>query len=179
MGKRLAAVAAAIAGLGLGGGVGGAWAQDMSTMCQQVVGQAEIGGVMQTIAGVACLQPDGTWQMVDSSSVGYGGGDYYYDPWYWTPYVGFAGVIFIDHHHRPHVMHHVFFPSRGVIVRGGRVVHGGAPGGFHGGAAPAASMAGSHASLSRASGLPGFSSRIAHGRLRKLLQFLTLPYTKQ
>ncbi|GAA7771854.1 MULTISPECIES: hypothetical protein [Cupriavidus] len=136
MGKRLAAVAAAIAGLGLGGGVGGAWAQDMSTMCQQVVGQAEIGGVMQTIAGVACLQPDGTWQMVDSSSVGYGGGDYYYDPWYWTPYVGFAGVIFIDHHHRPHVMHHVFFPSRGVIVRGGRVVHGGAPGGFHGGAAP-------------------------------------------
>ena len=134
MGKRLAAVAAAIAGLGLGGGVGGAWAQDMSTMCQQVVGQAEIGGVMQTIAGVACLQPDGTWQMVDSSSVGYGGGDYYYDPWYWTPYVGFAGVIFIDHHHRPHVMHHVFFPSRGVIVRGGHFVHGGAPGGFHGGA---------------------------------------------
>jgi len=129
MGKGLAAVAAAFAGLGLGLG-GAAWAQDMSGPCQQVIGQAEIGGVMQTITGVACLQPDGTWALVDTSG-GYAAPAYYDDQWYWAPYVGFGGVIFIDHVHRPHVMHHVFFPHRGVIVHGGGFVHGG--GGFHGG----------------------------------------------
>jgi len=124
MGKRLAAVAAVIAGLACLGLGGGAWAQDVP--CQQVIGQAEIGGVLQTITGVACLQSDGTWALVDSSG-GYVDPSYYNDSWYWTPYYGY-GVIIYDRFHRPHVMHHVFFPHRGVIVHGG-FVHGG----FHGG----------------------------------------------
>ncbi|WP_432262429.1 hypothetical protein [Cupriavidus sp. TMH.W2] len=133
MGKAFAAVATVFAGLSLGAA---APAEELeSTPCQQVVGQAEIGGVLQDISGVACLQPDGTWQLVDSASgvVTYAPPAYYYDPWYWAPVgVGFgAGVIFVDRFHRFHPMHRVFFRRSGVIVHGG--FHGGFHRGFQGG----------------------------------------------
>lgn len=138
MGKGLAAAAAVFAGLSFGAA---APAEELeSAPCQQVVGQAEIGGVLQEISGVACLQPDGTWQLVDGASgvVTYAAPAYYYDPWYWAPVgVGFgASVILVDRFHHVHHMHHVFFRRQGVIVRGG--FHGGFRGGlhrgFHGGA---------------------------------------------
>ena len=34
--------------------------------CRAVVGQAEIDGTAQQVVGRACLQPDGTWQFVQS-----------------------------------------------------------------------------------------------------------------
>jgi len=113
--------------------------------CQQVAGQVMIDGVPQQVVGLACLQPDGTWQIVDSTGTEAGYypmpyyPDYYYDPWYWAPVaVGFgATFIFIDHHHHVHPMHHVFFRRGGMVgfhgagaARGFRPV---APGGFHGG----------------------------------------------
>jgi len=122
-------------------GAGAALAQDAP--CQQVAGQAEIGGVLQEIYGVACLQPDGTWHLVDAGDgTGYGdepvyatGPAYYYDPWYWSPYgAGFA-FVFVDRFHHFHRMHHVFFRHQGPVFRGIRVMPGrGVPaGGFHGG----------------------------------------------
>lgn len=129
MGKAFAAVATVFAGLSFSAA---APAEELeSTPCQQVVGQAEIGGVLQEISGVACLQPDGTWQLVDGASgvVTYAPPAYYYDPWYWAPVgvgVG-ASVIFVDRFHHFHPMHRVFFRRSGVIV------HGGFRGGFHGG----------------------------------------------
>lgn len=131
MGKALAAAAAVFAGLSFG--VAASAEELVSAPCQQVVGQAEIGGVLQEISGVACLQPDGTWQLVDGASgaVTYAAPAYYYDPWYWAPVgVGFGGsVIFVDRFHHFHHMHHVFFRRPGVIVRGG--FHNGFHGGFH------------------------------------------------
>ncbi|WP_454754337.1 hypothetical protein [Cupriavidus necator] len=131
MGKALAAAAAVFAGLSFG--VAASAEELVSAPCQQVVGQAEIGGVLQEISGVACLQPDGTWQLVDGASgaVTYAAPAYYYDPWYWAPVgVSFGGsVIFVDRFHHFHHMHHVFFRRPGVIVRGG--FHNGFHGGFH------------------------------------------------
>ncbi|WP_349605005.1 hypothetical protein [Cupriavidus sp. DF5525] len=131
MGKALAAAAAVFAGLSFG--VAASAEELVSAPCQQVVGQAEIGGVLQEISGVACLQPGGTWQLVDGASgaVTYAAPAYYYDPWYWAPVgVGFGGsVIFVDRFHHFHHMHHVFFRRPGVIVRGG--FHNGFHGGFH------------------------------------------------
>lgn len=129
MGKVLAAAATVFAGLSFGAA---APAEELvSAPCQQVVGQVEIGGVLQEISGVACLQPDGTWQLVDGASgvVSYAAPAYYYDPWYWAPVgVGFgARVIFVDRFHHIHPMHHVFVRRSGVIV------HGSFHGGFHGG----------------------------------------------
>lgn len=133
MGKVLAAAAAVCAGLSFG--VAAPAEELVSAPCQQVVGQAEIDGVLQVISGVACLQPDGTWQLVDGATgvVTYAAPAYYYDPWYWAPVgVGFgAGVIFVDRFHHFHHMHHVFVRRPGVIVRGG--FHGGFHSGFHGG----------------------------------------------
>lgn len=133
MGKSWWAVALACAGLGMGGA---ASAQVLATdTCQQVTGQAEINGVLQQVTGVACLQPDGSWQMVDAGGdyVSYAAPAYYYDPWWYWPPLGFgASVIFIDRFHHVHAMNHVFFRRGGgaVVFRGG---FRGAPGGFHGG----------------------------------------------
>lgn len=133
MGKVLAAAATLFAGLGFGAA---APAEELvSVPCQQVVGQAEIGGVLQEISGVACLQPDGTWQLVDGASgaVSYAAPAYYYDPWYWAPVgVGFgASVILVDRFHHFHPMHHVFVRRSGVVVHGS--FRGGSHDGFHGG----------------------------------------------
>ncbi|ABE30181.1 putative lipoprotein [Paraburkholderia xenovorans LB400] len=101
--------------------------------CRFVAGQAEIDGVMQQITGRACLQPDGTWQIVDDDAAAQAladGAAYYYDPWYWGPAVVFGvGVsfVFIDRFHHFHHMDHVRY-VRGV--RGPYVVGG--HGGWHG-----------------------------------------------
>ncbi|CAB3792859.1 hypothetical protein LMG28614_03595 [Paraburkholderia ultramafica] len=81
--------------------------------CRAVAGQAEIDGTMQQIVGRACLQPDGTWQIVqepDGSVMWYPVAAYPYpDPWYWGPplFIG-AGVtfIFVDRFHHFHHFHH-------------------------------------------------------------------------
>ncbi|MFJ1256866.1 hypothetical protein [Cupriavidus sp. CuC1] len=136
MGKALGAVAALLAGLGLcvpaaaQMAAAGAWDTD-GVPCQEVVGQAEIRGVLQQVVGLACLQPDGTWQIVEGADRGPvtypAPGSYYVDPWYWAPVgVGLgADFIFIDRFHHFHRMHHMFFRRSGM----GDGFHGG----FHGG----------------------------------------------
>ncbi|WP_243751149.1 hypothetical protein [Paraburkholderia sp. BL10I2N1] len=110
----------------------GAPLDDPTLTCREVVGQAEIDGTMQQIAGRACRQPDGTWQIMQDAE---GGGvavypltayPYYpyYDPWYWGPPVaiGVGGsFIFVDHFHHFHHMDHVHFghPPGGMGGRGG------------------------------------------------------------
>jgi surface antigen len=86
---------------------------DAST-CRFVVGQAEIDGVMQQVSGRACLQPDGSWQVVEDDPAALALGPapvYYYDPWYWwgPPVVFAAGVsfVFVDRFHHFHHMDHV------------------------------------------------------------------------
>ena len=106
--------------------------------CQTIAGQAEINGAMQQITGLACQQPDGTWQIVqgdDNDVALYPSAVYpYYDPWYWSGVVtvGFGGpFIFVDRFHHRYALNHIHF-SRvrfgGVRVAGGW--HGG--GGMHG-----------------------------------------------
>ena len=123
--KRLTSVTIALMGLSMSAGT---VAQGVPVgTCQPVAGQAEINGVMQQLQGTACLQPDGTWQMVDTDGtpVTYAGAPYYLDDtWYWGPPVLFGSVIFIDRFHHVHRMHNVF------VHHGGR---GGFHGGFHGG----------------------------------------------
>ncbi len=110
--------------------------------CQQVAGQVVINGQWQQVAGVACLQPDGSWQLVDDSGGAYYTTPYYYDDsdsWYWAPVaVGYgAAFVFVDRHHHVFPMRHVFFRHVGGGW-GGRVVrvmpHGGFRGGMGGGA---------------------------------------------
>ena len=102
-----------------------------ASACRFVVGQAEIDGVMQQVSGRACLQPDGSWQIVEDDAAALALGPapvYYYDSWYWGPPVVFAAgvsVIFVDRFHHFHHMDHV------------RYGHGsfetGAHGNWHGG----------------------------------------------
>jgi len=156
MGNTARRAAAWLAGLGLCAGAftpafaEGDWGG--GPPCQEVVGQAEIDGTLQQIVGLACLQPDGTWQIVDSAGAGpqYYATPYYYDtPWYWAPVgVGIgASVIFVDHFHHAHPMHRVFFHRGGMggfhgfaggrgfraVAPGGMRGGGGMHGGFHGG----------------------------------------------
>ncbi|WP_412026009.1 hypothetical protein [Burkholderia cepacia] len=89
---------------------------DYGTTCRAVVAQANIDGTDQQIVGRACLQSDGTWQIVqsdDGSVLWYPAAAYpYVDPWYWGPplFIG-AGVsfVFVDRfrhfHHFDHVDH--------------------------------------------------------------------------
>jgi surface antigen len=108
---------------------------DDTATCRFVAGQAEIDGVMQQITGRACLQPDGTWQIVegDGEALAYSPTPvYYYDPWYWGPPVVFGvGVsfVFVDRFHHFHHMDHVHYThtsyGTGMGARGGW--HGGAP----------------------------------------------------
>ncbi|AJG24014.1 hypothetical protein [Cupriavidus basilensis] len=139
MNKALGAVAALLAGLGLSASAAAqavaadAW-NGYSSPCQQMAGQVEIDGYLQQVVGLACLQPDGSWQMVDSSggAVAYAQPAYDYDPWYWTPVgVGFgASFIFVDRFHHAHNMHRVFLPRPGGGFHGG--FHGGSRGSFVG-----------------------------------------------
>jgi len=101
-------------------------------VCQPVVGQAEIDGTMQQISGIACRQPDGTWQIqqgegMDTTAI-YPIPVYpYYGPWYWGPPVAIGGTfVFVDHFHHFHHMNHVHWGRTGGNMNG----HGG--GGMHG-----------------------------------------------
>jgi surface antigen len=116
---------------------------DSGANCRAVAGQADVDGSAQQVVGRACLQSDGTWQMVESpdgSTLVYPVAYYPYpDPWYWGPplFIG-AGVsfIFVDRfHHHSHFDH---FHQMGHM-------HVGAPmgSGFHGG--PSRFGGGSHA----------------------------------
>lgn len=104
-----------------------------ASACRFVAGQAEIDGVMQQITGRACLQPDGTWQIVEDDAAAQALADgpvYYYDPWYWGPPVVFGvGVsfVFVDRFHHFHHMDHVRYVHgvHGSFGMGGR-------GGWHG-----------------------------------------------
>ncbi|MFP3566554.1 hypothetical protein [Paraburkholderia sp. SIMBA_030] len=113
--------------------------------CRIVAGQAEIDGVMQQITGRACLQPDGSWQMVEGDGTAlasYPAPVYYYDPWYWGPPVVFGGgvsFVFVDRFHHHHHMDHVRMGGHGDWHggngdwRGGHGDwHGGGHGGWHG-----------------------------------------------
>ena len=114
----------------------------VSPTCRMVNGTADIDGATQNISGLACKQPDGTWQIqqqdagVDMGEVSppppYPYSYYpYYDPWFYGPPVafGFGGsFVFVDRFHHFHHMDHVHFGSHGGF-RGG--FHGGS--GFHGG----------------------------------------------
>ncbi len=108
-----------------------------STNCRAVVGQAEIDGTMQQIVGRACLQSDGTWQIVqspDGSVLWYPVAAYPYpDPWWWGPpiFIG-AGVsfIFVDHFHHFHHFDHFHQMGHGHVTFVGAGVHRGPfPGG--------------------------------------------------
>jgi surface antigen len=105
-----------------------------ASACRFVVGQAEIDGVMQQVSGRACLQPDGSWQIVEDDAAALALGPapvYYYDSWYWGPPVVFAAgvsVIFVDRFHHFHHMDHVHYVH---YVRGSSGM--GARGGWHGG----------------------------------------------
>jgi surface antigen len=114
--------------------------------CQNIAGQAEIDGTMQQVTGLACQQPDGSWQFVQGydSAVGYYPPPYaYYDPWYWGAFVTVVGgsFIFFDRFHHHYPMNHVYFNrvSYGVGARvhgwhGTTGVHGGSWGAIqHGG----------------------------------------------
>ncbi|MFM0278035.1 hypothetical protein P0D75_08440 [Paraburkholderia sediminicola] len=108
-----------------------------STNCRAVVGQAEIDGTMQQIVGRACLQSDGTWQIVqspDGNVLWYPVAAYPYpDPWWWGPpiFIG-AGVsfIFVDHFHHFHHFDHFHQMGPGHVTFVGAGVHRGPfPGG--------------------------------------------------
>ncbi|MFM0740528.1 hypothetical protein PQQ51_25080 [Paraburkholderia xenovorans] len=115
-----------------------------SPTCRLVAGQAEIDGVMQPVTGRACLQPDGSWQIVEGDEGAQALAPapvYYYDPWFWGPPVAFVGgvsFVFVDRFHHFHRMDHVRY-SRGSYGMGigghggwhgaGAMPHGG--GGMH------------------------------------------------
>ena len=115
---------------------------DSGTPCRAVLGQADIDGSTQQVVERACLQSDGTWQIVESpddSVLVYPVGYYPYpDQWYWGPplFIG-AGVsfIFVDRFHHHFHADHFHQMSH---------VHVGAPmgSGFHGG--PSRSGGGMH-----------------------------------
>ncbi|WP_322068454.1 hypothetical protein [Paraburkholderia bannensis] len=107
--------------------------QDSGT-CRAVIESAEIDGVMQEIAGRACLQSDGTWQIVrdvDGTTLWYPVASYpytYVDPWWWDPPI-FLGVgisfVFVDRlhhfHHFDHFAHFSHFSHIGNERIGGRM----------------------------------------------------------
>jgi hypothetical protein len=121
----------------------------VSPTCRMVNGTADIDGTTQNILGLACKQPDGTWQIqqqdagVDMGDVSppppypYYPYDPYYDPWSYGPPVtfGFGGsFVFVDRFHHFHHMDHVHIGPHGGLrggFHGGSRFHGG--GGFHGG----------------------------------------------
>jgi surface antigen len=105
-----------------------------STNCRAVVGRAEIDGTVQQIVGRACLQADGTWQIMqstDGSMIWYPLAAYPYpDPWWWgAPIFIGTGVrfIFVDRYHHFHRFggpvgaghHHGVFTGGGMHGFGG------------------------------------------------------------
>ncbi|QCP49950.1 hypothetical protein FAZ95_12640 [Trinickia violacea] len=102
--------------------------------CRPVTGQVDIDGTTQQISGLACLQADGTWQIVQNldgswvipeSDYAYYYGPYYYSPWYWVPgvVVGVgASFVFVDHfhhfHHFDHDHMHIVFHGNTMHMHG-------------------------------------------------------------
>ncbi|CAN7296643.1 hypothetical protein LJR029_004766 [Caballeronia sp. LjRoot29] len=120
----------------------------VSPPCRMVNGTAVIDGATQNISGLACKQPDGTWQ-IQQQDAGVDIDDVsppppypyysYYDPWFYAPSLafGFGGsFVFVDRFHHFHHMDHVHVGAHGGF-RGGGGFHGGGGfirgGGFHGG----------------------------------------------
>src|SRR5258708_3709919 len=70
-----------------------------SPTCRMVNGTADIDGATQNISGLACKQPDGTWQ-IQQQDTSVDMGDVsppppypyypYYDPWFYGPPVAFG-----------------------------------------------------------------------------------------
>jgi surface antigen len=113
-------------------------APSVAAPCQNIVGQAEIDGTLQQVTGLACQQPDGSWQFVqgdDGAVAFYAPQAYpYYDPWYWGGFVTVVGgsFVFIDRFHHHYPMNHVHFSHASYGARGpGNDWHG--TGGMHGG----------------------------------------------
>ncbi|WP_245253698.1 hypothetical protein [Paraburkholderia sp. LEh10] len=130
--------------------------QFSDNVCQPVVGQAEIDGTMQQISGIACRQPDGTWQIQQGDGMATATiypvpayPSYYYDPSYWGPPVaiGIGGsFVFVDHFHHFHHMNHVHWGRPGGGMHGHGVFHG--SGGMHGwGGGSAWSSGGMHGGM--------------------------------
>lgn len=114
-----------------------------SAPCTMVEGTADVDGTPQNISGLACKQPDGTWQIQQQDpGVEADNAFPYYDPWSYGPPVVFgfgASFVFVDRFHNFHHMDHPHFgPHRGFGSRGGfhAGFHGGngshGGGGFHG-----------------------------------------------
>ncbi len=125
--------------------------------CQNVVGQAEIDGTQQQISGLACRQPDGTWQIQQAPdgsgaavypgpydpdyAYGYDSSYPYPYPGYWGPPIAFgigASFVFVDRFNHFHRINHIHYgrPYAGHWGgwRGGGHWGGGHwGGGFHGG----------------------------------------------
>jgi hypothetical protein len=104
--------------------------------CRAVTGTVDIDGTPQQISGLACQQPDGTWeiQQGDSGTLVYpvtAWPNYvdYYGPWYgwWPPVVIGASFVFVDRFHHVYPMHRVYYGHPGM-----RPVSG-SHGGFHSG----------------------------------------------
>ena len=90
------------------------------TICQKVTTQAEIGGQMQPVTGIACKQNDGTWQLMQNTDRYYYGYPYaYYDPWFWGPFGFGADFIFIDRDHHHHHFNHGPMVHQGVPAGSG------------------------------------------------------------
>src|SRR5580700_12123851 len=125
---------------------------DNSGNCRAVAGQAEIDGTMQEVIGRACLQPDGTWQFLQSAEgdvLWYPVAAYpYADPWYRGPplFIGVgASFFFVDRFHHFHhfdhfhqMDHNHFWRPVGTGFHGGHSPNGGMhngqfSGGMHGG----------------------------------------------
>ncbi|WP_069915697.1 hypothetical protein [Caballeronia insecticola] len=95
--------------------------------CRAIPEQADIDGISQPVAARACLQPDGTWQIVrddaDSSVIVYPIAAYPYpDPWYWGPpiFVGFGtSFVFVDRFHHFHHFHRMGHEHFGGLHHGG------------------------------------------------------------
>ena len=108
--------------------------------CRTVTGTAEIDGTPQVISGLACLQPDGTWQIVQGNDgtevypvAWTDATTWYAGPWYgwWPPVFVGGSFVFVDHFHHFHHMDHVF--PGGPHMHPAPGMHGGFHGGFHGG----------------------------------------------
>jgi|GEM_PF-584789 len=113
-----------------------------TSVCRMVTGTADIDGAPQQISGLACRQPDGSWQIVqgDNDTRVYPAYpetlDYYGAPWYgvWPPFFVGASVVFVDRFHHFHHMDHVHPGGPGMPTMGVRgSFHNGFRGGFHSG----------------------------------------------
>jgi len=149
-----------------------------SANCRAIAWQTEIDGTMQQIVGRACLQPDGTWQIVqspDGSVLMYPVAAYPYpDPWYWGPplFIGVgASFIFVDRfHHFHHFDHFHQMDHNHFGVRFGEGFHHGPfPGGGMHGFGEMHRFGGMHGfgEMHRFGGMHGFSEMHGSGGMRR------------